>query len=288
MDWINRLQNALNYIEDNMDKDLNTDIISKQANTTAFHFQRMFSIITGIPLAEYIRKRRLTLAAQELIAKNVRIIDVAMKYGYATQASFTRAFSHFHGFSPGMICEPNMKIQSYLPVSFQISIKGDENMEYVIKKTGSIRLVGKAKSFTTKNQSNIKEIPEFWKNFVDIGLEDKLFRFMSRDGITKKAILGVCMDFSENQEEFSYMIAVESGINDFPDEFEEKIIPASTWAIFKSKGPMPESIQNLIKRIYSEWFPSTKYIHAGSPEMELYFKDNEFEVWIPIKEDHGN
>jgi AraC family transcriptional regulator len=285
LNWIERLQNALEFLEKNIEKDLSPVDISGKANTTPFHFQRMFSIITGVPLAEYIRKRRLTLAAQELVSKNSSIVDVALKYGYATQASFTRAFNHFHGFSPGMIREQNITIRSYLPVSFQISITGEVIMDYEIKETGPVRLIGEVRKFTNKDGLNLKEIPKFWQGFSSKGLDKKLIELAEGKRITGKTLIGVCMDFSENQEEFEYMIGIESAQKEFPEVFVERVIPSSTWAIFKSGGSSPESIQKLEKRIYSEWFPSTKYIHAGSPELELYYENDDFEIWIPIKKE---
>jgi AraC family transcriptional regulator len=155
-------------------------------------------------------------------------------------------------------------------------------MDYKITTTEPIRVIGKIENISTENGSNFKQIPEFWARSMKDGLFQKVLDIVNQDGMTK-AVLGICMDFSPDQQNFNYMIGAESKIEEITGDLEEIIIPATTWVIFKSQGEMPGAIQDLTKRIYKEWFPSTKYIHAGTPEMEVYLPDNCFEIWVPVK-----
>lgn len=285
MKWLSRLTNALDYIEENIEGKIDIDAVAKISYTSPFHFQRMFYMITDVTLAEYIRKRKLTLAAQELATSRAKVIDIAFKYGYETPESFTKAFKNLHGIPPSAARRPGIKLKAYPRLSFQISIKGDENMDYKIIDKDSYKLIGKSIRVSTMDGENLIAIPKFWDQFCQKGLNNKLMELSD-----KKDMLGICMDYCKDLEELTYVIALEKTKDVELGEFEEFEIPASTWAVFQSIGPMPHAIQKVWKRIYSEWFPATGYEHSGGPEIELYpnegicSNDDDYrcEVWIPI------
>jgi len=262
--------------------------IASAANTSPFHFQRMFALITDITVAEYIRRRRLTLAAEE-IQKGGHILETALKYGYESQASFTRAFSRMHGLTPAKARHKGAVLKAYPPLAFNISITGAHSMDYEIREFGSLEITGVIRSFTTVDGANLRELPLFFEEMEREGTTGKLMEMTGSEGKLKGSLLGICMDFDEENQRFNFMIGVEPRDGESASSLERITIPPHTWAVFPGKGNMPDSIQSVWKRIFSEWFPSMSYIHAEGPELEVYLPGTfenggcSFEVWIPIE-----
>lgn len=284
MESLERLNQSVGYIEDNICQEIDVKELARIACLSKYHFQRMFHLVTGVTIAEYIRKRRLTLAAQELATKDIKVVDIALKYGYTTPESFSKAFRRLHDISPSKVSESNVTLDAYPRLSFQIQLKGAEKMEYKIIEKEQFKIIGKSIRVSSDQGENFKKIPEFWEECYSDGTCKKLFEQMGSLGV-----MGVCMEADQEQDEFTYMIAIEKPETDLVGDFDEKDIPASNWAVFESIGPMPDALQDVWKRIYSEWFPSTGYEHAGTPELEIYYpgdpsdSDYKSEVWIPIK-----
>ena len=160
MDWIAGVQSALRYIEDNITEELDNNEVAKQAYVSTFHFQRMFSILCGLPLGEYIRNRRLSLAGAELSIGNIKVIDAAIKYGYDSPDSFTKAFTRFHGISPNFAKSMGASLKSYAPLQIKFTLKGGSTMEYKIMKKEAFKVTGSVREFDT--ETSYKKIPEFW------------------------------------------------------------------------------------------------------------------------------
>ena len=262
--------------------------IASAANTSQFHFQRMFALITDVTVAEYIRRRRLTLAAEE-IQKGGDILETAFKYGYESQASFTRAFSRMHGLTPAKARNRGAVLKAYPPLSFNISITGAHSMDYEIREFGSMDVTGVIRSFTTVNGANLRDLPLFFEEMDREGTTARLMEMTGSEGKLKGSLLGICMDFDDESEQFNFMIGVEPREDKSDNLMERLTIPPLTWAVFPGKGKMPDSIQSVWKRIFSEWFPSMSYIHAEGPELEVYLPgpcengECSFEIWIPIE-----
>lgn len=286
MNWIERFNSALTYIENHLDYDLQPEEIAAKANSSSFHFQRMFHMLTDITITDYIRRRRLTKAAGEIL-QGSGILDVAIKYGYSTQASFTKAYSRLFGFNPGQSREPGRKLKAYQPISFHITIRGEKTMDYEIREKESFTVAGMSRRITTKDGENFKLVPEFWQEVGPLGKIDKLINKANPVGVVKGAILGVCMEMDQKKQEFTYVIGVEPNSSVDLSEYDKKEIPATKWAIFPGSGPMPQAMQDVWKRIYGEWFPAVEYEHTGGPELELYLScegdESFFEIWIPVK-----
>ena len=288
MDWIERLNAALEYIEDNLCGTEDIKEIASAANTSHFHFQRLFYVITDITVADYVRRRRLTLAAGE-IQQGADILETALKFGYESQASFTRAFSRLHGLTPAKAREPGARLKAYPPLTFNISIQGVHSMEYQIKDFESFQITGAMRRITTEDGQNLRDIPAFFEEKDKDGTIGRLMKLNGKSDHFAGSLLGICADFEEEKEEFNFLIAVEPEKNADFKNLETRSIPAMTWAVFPGSGKMPDSIQQVWKRIFSEWFPSMDYEHAEGPELEVYLPDNgdpedcPFEVWIPIR-----
>lgn len=289
MDWIDRMNSAIRYIEDNLLDNPDPKEAAKRANSSTFHFQRMFSMLSGYTLGEYIRNRRLSRAAQELLTSSAKIIDIALKYGYESPESFTRAFHRLHGISPRDSRKEGIKLKSFAPLSFTLSIKGEKSMDFKIKTYESFKVAGKSTTVTSADGENFKIIPAFWEKCDQDGTTKKIAAIAEQNkaGILSGAVAAVLWyKETDTEENWSYLAGAET-FQDVPG-METVTIPAQTWAIFESVGPMPDAIQNVWKRIFSEWFPSSHYEHAKAPELEVYppgdcnSPDYYCEVWIPV------
>lgn len=276
------MNTAINYIEENLTDLLNMEDIARIANCSAFHFQRMFSYMAEIPLSEYIRRRKMTRAAFDLQNTDEKIIDIALKYGYDSPTAFNRAFQNVHGLAPSMARHQGITLKSYSPIRFLLSIKGDEEMNYRIEKKEAFKIIGAKAHYEINVEENFKEVPLFWQKTAQSGVIPSI---MSCNNQEPKGLLGVstCM----NGKDFDYFIAVASDL-ETPEHFDDFIVPAGTWAIFESIGPMPEALQQLQKRIVTEWLPSSGYEYANAPDIEVYFEGDQFaadyrcEAWLPI------
>lgn len=285
MEGLQRMADSINYIEDHLTEELRIEDIAAVACMSKFHFQRLFGMLTGFTVSEYIRNRRITAAVQELIHTNAKVIDVAMKYQYDSPESFTKAFQRIHGLSPSAAKKNSQFLKAYPRLSFQIRIRGDREMEYRLEEKEAFSVIGRSIRTRATDGQNHQDIAAFWTESNQDGFTARLSKNSGQLGL-----LGICLDFDQQQENLTYMIAAEKSESNVPDGLEERVIPSAVWAIFPVKGAMPESMLNVWERIFSEWFPSTGYEHAGGPEMEVYPHEGDpasadyySEVWIPVK-----
>lgn len=283
MDWMNKMNEAVAYIERGLDGEIDLAEAGRIAGCSAYHFQRVFGYMANTTLAEYIRRRRLSRAAVELQGSDAKVIDVAMKYGYDSPTAFSRAFAALHGMSPSEARSAAGSFTSYPPLSFQITIQGVHAMNYRIEQLESFKIVGAKLATTTENDRGYAEIPEFWARTAQSGAIPKLCTLMDRQPM---GVLGVSQG-DWNKTAFDYYIGVATN-QPTPPEFEELVVPAATWAIFESVGPMPGAIQELQKRIVTEWLPSSGYGYAEAPDIEVYGEgdqsaaDYRCQVWLPV------
>lgn len=285
MDWLNRMNDALDYVEEQLAGEIDYAVMAQKACCSLYHFQRMFSYMAEVPLSEYIRLRRLSLAAVDLQNTKEKVIDVALKYGYESPTAFTRAFQAMHGITPNAAREKGVMMKAYPPISFQISVKGASIMQYQIEEKNAFRIVGKMCSTTMENGVCYTQIPAFWAETAQSGAVGEIVRLMNAE---PKGMLGVSACGAVPLESaFDYYIAAASTAP-APQGMEEFLVPAATWAIFECTGPMPTAIQELQKRIVTEWLPSSGYEYGNAPDIEVYYDedtskpDSRSEVWIPV------
>ncbi|MGO1043673.1 AraC family transcriptional regulator [Clostridioides difficile] len=281
MEWIERLNKAINYIEENITKEIEYEQLAKIACCSTYHFQRMFAYMADVPLSEYIRRRRMSLAAVELQNDNKKIIDVALKYGYSSPTAFNRAFKSIHGIAPSIIKkEETINLKAFPPISFKITIKGAEEMNYRIEKKEEFRIVGVSQRLHTELEKNFEIVPKMWQQFALDGTIQKLLPMMNSQ---PEGVLGVSV--CNDSEEWKYFISVAS-TEPTDDKLDEYTISPFTWAIFSGEGQCPQAIQELEKRIVTEWLPTSGYEYDNGPDIELYLnpdpQNSKFEVWIPV------
>ncbi len=302
MDWLERMNGALKYIEDNLTDEIYFDKVARIACCSTYHFQRMFSFITGIPLSEYIRRRRLTLAAFELQSSDIRIIELAGKYGYDSPNSFTRAFEKLHGITPTSARNAGVHLKAFPRISFHITIKGDMEMDYRIEQRPAFSVFGKAAIVDITDDECYKQIPEFWLKSIHDGTMECILKIASGGdkatvkgdiyGSDRMLLNAVMYEHNSDTGTFRYMVCQNIPQSGVPDEFEILQVPSMTWAIFPTeRHPVEqttEKIQSIWKRIYSEWFPTSSYVHVDdAPDCEMYYHAENglfiAEAWIPVK-----
>lgn len=278
MDWNIRLNRAIDYIEKNLTGELDYDYAAKLAFCSRNDLSNMFQCVAGIPLSEYIRRRRLSLAAYDLQNSDEKIIDIALKYGYSSPTAFNRAFQNQHKASPQYVRSRKIFTNSYPRLTFHIILNGGIQMKCRIEKKPPFRVMGIKKSFRNDSIENL--VPYFWRDLPQESYE----RIIKQSNTSPKGMLGICADF-DNEHTFDYYIAVAT-TNDKVEGLDYIDIPETTWAIFEAEGPLME----LVDRIWKEWFPSSGYRRGDNtiPDIEVYFdydfpkEDYTYELWYPI------
>ncbi|WP_026478618.1 AraC family transcriptional regulator [Alkaliphilus transvaalensis] len=293
MEWLERMKGAIYYIEENLSNDIDYNEVAKIACCSTYHFQRMFSFITDVPLSEYIRRRRLTLAAFELQNSSTKILDIALKYGYDSPNSFTRAFQNLHGVTPSVAREKGVQLKAYPSISFHISIKGDVEMNYKIEEKGSFKVIGVEAIINTTNEENFTTIPKFWQECGHKGILERLGEIEINNKLEGLGKTNSIMCYRNTGEDsFPYMIGVIDfdGSANAPQDLLSVEVKPYTWAIFRTEDhgyeDASEKIQAVWRRIFPEWFPTSGYEHDCGPELELTYniEGDRFysEVWIPV------
>jgi len=287
MDLLKNMNDAIQYIETNLINEINLKEAARRAYCSEYHFKRMFSSLAGISLADYIRRRRLTLAAFELITTDKRVIDIALKYGYSSADAFSRAFQQLHGITPSEAKVNGRSLKAYPRMSFQLTVKGGNEMNYRIVEKEAFRIVGMKKRVPIIFHGINPEIEAMWKslNMETINELKKL------SNIEPMGLISASTNFSEGRMEekgeLDHYIGVAT-TKECPNHFTVLEVPAMTWAVFEAIGPFPDMLQNIWGRIYAEWFPSSNYEQVEGPEIlwnehkDITSPTFKSEIWIPV------
>ena len=283
MKWLDGIKSAIDYIEDNICEDLSIGEIARQAYVSPYYFQKGFSMLCGFSVSDYIRNRRLSLAGSELVSTDIKIIDIALKYGYDSPDSFTKAFTRFHGVTPTAVRKDKAAIKSFARLKIIISLEGGYIMDYKIMEKDAFTIIGASKMFNYENAT--KEIPPFWAEHFQSGKNEIVC-----------GVYGICFEKDMGTDKFEYLIADDYiPHKEIPAGFVTKVISKHTWAIFPCKGPLPGTLQDTSKKIFSEWLPNNKdYEIAAGLNIEFYSNPADYpngttdenyysEIWIPVK-----
>jgi AraC family transcriptional regulator len=310
MNWYKQLEDSLDYIEANLTGDIDVQELGRLTHCSAYHYQRIFSFIVGTTLAEYIRRRKMTLAGADLQSGS-KVIDVAIKYGYDAPNSFARAFRRVHGIAPSKAASTGIVLKSYPRVRLKINITGDSKMEYRIEEKAAFRVVGIGHDLSKNVEESFSEIPRFWESVGRDGTLEELFGLANQE---PAGLMGITIAYDTTQGASQgtsrdatnktgnglgnyagcnprYLCAVASDMN-VPEGFEEFEIPALTWAVFEGSGEISESsnaVQELATRVLVDWLPSSGFKLTSGPDIEIFQSDDpadlQFEVWIPVTKD---
>lgn len=289
MDWITGIQRALDYTEAHLTDEVDYEAAARQACSSAFHFQRMFTMLCGFTLGDYIRMRRLSLAAEDLMRTEDKVIDVAYRYGYDTPESFSRAFTRFHGVTPTQ-ARRGGSVKSFSRLSVKLILSGGTSMDYRIEKKDAFTLICKKKQVTApQGDTATADISAFWNKVSADGTMDKICKYGKFD--TYHGVLGVCFSEEVADSGFPYGIGAEyngAPVTDAALDIVE--IPAYTYAVFTCRGKMPDAFRETYKRICTEFFPQSNYEYGQGVELEVYPSadtqnpDYSCEIWIAVKE----
>ncbi len=252
--WIEGFQESIDFIEQNLKEELDIEAIAGKAVLSPFYYQRIFGALCGMTVGEYIRARRMTLAAQELNGKDVKVIDIAVKYGYDSPDSFSKAFQKFHGITPSQAKEPGAPLRSFAPLHIKITMEGGTMMDYRIVEKAPFTIVGVKRPFNS--DTSYQEIPKFWDEWLAQGEKRPIM-----------GTFGVCLDMKG--KDFDYWIAdLYFPWEDIPEGCETRVIPGSAWAQFPCTM---KTLQDTNTKIWSEWLPALQgYSLAGEYDIEVY------------------
>ena len=299
MNLLERMNLAVDYIEQHITEPLNLQKLAQIAHCSTYNFQRMFSFVTDISVGEYVRRRRLTLAALELQYENKKIIDVALKFGYDSPVSFARAFQAVHGINPSEAKRSNISLKAFPKLTFQITIKGVNEMNYRIVKTAPFKVFGvEGLVSTIGDKKYYSDAGAIWQDNFKNGKYEKLFEdagdvmlpIYDNMFVEKMCTIHGLMNHKKvDDTTYAYMQCSFVAPESKTDGYEIVEIPAATWAVFPSGlfdwGDVGSVLSSLFKRFYSEWLPTSEYEKADAPEFEMYGGTPEkgcIELWMPI------
>lgn len=270
--WIEGIQGSVTYMEENLAGTLDIREIAAVAGLSPFYYQRIFGALCGITVGDYIRARRMTLAAQELAGTDARVIDVAVKYGYDSPDSFAKAFQRFHGITPSAAKEAGAHLRSFAPLHIKISMEGGMMLDYRISEKAPFTIVGTKRRFNS--DTSYDEVPKFWNEWMAQGEKRPIM-----------GTFGVCID--TEGKDFDYWIAdMYFPWEEIPAGCETRVIPGGLWAQFRCTL---KTLQSVNTQIWSEWLPSLKeYSPAGDYSIEVYLQPDETGemacyIWVPLK-----
>ena len=289
MEWTESLKRAINYIEQHLLDDVGADEVADEIYMSSFYFQKGFKLMTGYTVGEYIRYRRLYMAALDVISGRTKVIDLAYKYSYDTPESFSKAFGRFHGVTPAQLKGDSRKVRTFLPLTITVTVQGGNSMNYVVEKMDAMTVIGYDRIFSF--ETSYQEIPQFWSEFVGNCTAKKYPSDVQN--VIEECKIGeyaVCVDDVRDEKSFRYIIAGKYDGQAVPEGMKLYEIPALEWAKFKCLGPLPASLQTVNTQVFKEWLPGNPdYEIATGINIEWYSlgdssaHDYESGIWLPVK-----
>ena len=283
MDWTRAIRDAVDFMEQHMTEEITMADVAAHVNVSPFYFQKGFTILCGYSMTEYMRNRRLALAGEELLTSDVTVMELAMRYGYDSPDSFTKAFTRFHGHAPSTVRRDRTMLKAFAPLRVSISLKGGYAMDYRITKKEAFTVLAASKEFGYENAK--RNIPAYWQE-----------HYASGKGKYVCGMFGINIDPEMGNERFEYLIAdVYNPSVDVPEGLVVRTIPAFTWAVFPCKGVLSQTMQDVNTKVFSEWLPALQeYEFAAGYCVEMYDAPDKYpdgvedenyyaEIWIPIR-----
>ena len=281
---LHKLNLGIEYLDRHLSEEIQKDDFQRKTGIPYYHFSKVFSAVAGIGVSEYLRNRRLSESAKDLLSGDFKVIDIAFKYMYTTHESFTRAFKKFHGISPSETKQKRSSIYFYPPLSFQITVKGESKMKYRVSEKKKIKIIGRKADIIIEKGKNDIWVKEFWNNFVNKGDLDKVKPFENELGL-----MGVAYNIDIENMTASYIVGIFATEEMHIDGMDEVTLPETKYLIFERSGALPDNLDEFKDKIYKEFIPTSDFVLNPIAEIEVYFqggvksKDFYFESWISIK-----
>lgn len=286
MNMLSQFNEAMDFIEQHLMDELDMNQLSRIAGCSDYHFRRMFSTLSGMPLSEYIRRRKLSAAA-ELLQAGEKVIDVAMQLGYDSPEAFSKAFLSLHGILPSQAKKSNTMLKAIPPMFFQLTIQGGVAMNYRIVEKEAFRIIGFKKRITLQYEGVNHQLDDLVQKLTP----EVIAELKSLSNMEPAGMLNVSANFTDRTNEGTELdqyigIATTNAANLSYDALQ---VPASSWAVFEVVGEFPKAVQDTWASIYAQWFPSSGYELTGGPEMlwnegpDTSKPDFRSEIWIPVR-----
>ncbi|MFE2886963.1 GyrI-like domain-containing protein [Streptomyces sp. NPDC059272] len=289
---LERLNEALDHLEAGLDREVDVAEAARIAAVSEYHFRRLFSALAGMPLPVYLRRRRMTLAAAEVLAGERTLLDVAVRYGYGSGEAFARAFRSVHGIGPGEARRTGALLTAQPRMSFRVVVEGSTTMRYRIVEKEAFRVVGR-KARVPLVHEGVNEAAAAHLETLD---EQAIVRMKGLGDREPEGILSAAVYLTDGREEgdgADYWIGVATGPEAVAEELDALDVPAGTWAVFDNDGPYPTALQELWRDVFTQWFPSNPYTSRPGPELLLtqpveLGEETHSQLWIPVERSRGD
>ncbi|MFI6277713.1 GyrI-like domain-containing protein [Streptomyces sp. NPDC050988] len=283
---LERLNQAMEHIECHLDQRIEVSELARIAVTSEYHFRRLFSALAGIPLSEYIRRRRLTIAGAEVLAGERTLLEIAVRYGYTSGEAFARAFRTMHGIGPGEARRVGASLQSQPRMSFRLVIEGSSSMRYKVVEKEEFRVVGKKARVPLVHEGMNPAIADFIRG---IGKET-IQRIEQLSDQQPEGIISASDNLDDSRAEgteldYYHGVVTHAAV---PEDMDALTVQAGTWAVFENSGPFPQALQYLWRDVFTQWFPSNPYQSRPGPEiLRTRLSEDathaDAELWIPVE-----
>ena len=294
MEWIAAIQQAITYMEEHLMEKINYEDVAKHVHTSCYEFHRAFSFLSGMTVNTYIRNRRLSLAGREIVETDAKITDIALKYGYETPESFTKAFTRFHGVAPKFAREESAKLVLFNPLVIKISVEGGKSMDYRIVQTKEQKFIALVRNFRNEiiNDETNHDIPDFWKECHNKNLVEVIYNLRPEG---KRDLYGLCSPTQKGEDMFKYGIGVliDEETMDFDTDEMKKAgyciwdVKPGTYVVFDCIGENGNCIGDTWAKFYKEFLPQMGYETEEATDYEIYFEKGRkglfCELWIPVR-----
>ncbi|MFD4522912.1 GyrI-like domain-containing protein [Streptomyces sp. NPDC058470] len=283
---LERLNQAMEHIEDHLDQRIEVSELARIAVTSEYHFRRLFSALAGLPLSEYIRRRRLTVAGAEVLAGKRTLLEIAVRYGYSSGEAFARAFRAMHGVGPGEVRRLGASLQSQPRMSFRLIVEGSSSMRYRVVEKDEFRVVGRKARVPLVHEGMNPGIAAFIRGLG----QETIRRIEALSDQDPEGLISVSDNLDDSRAEgteLDYYHGVVTGAQ-VPDDMDALSVSAGAWAVFESSGPFPQTLQYLWRDVFTQWFPSNPYQSRPGPEIlrTRLSQDGtqaDAELWIPVE-----
>ncbi|WP_328910185.1 AraC family transcriptional regulator [Streptomyces sp. NBC_00234] len=287
---LERLNQVMEHIERHLGQPIDVAEAARIAATSEYHLRRMFSALAGMPLSEYIRRRRLTLAGAEVLAGHETLLEIAVRYGYSSGEAFARAFRAMHGVGPGEARRTGTVLVSQPRLSFRLTVEGSRSMRYRVVDRPDFSVVGLKARVPLVHAGPNRAIIDFVRGIAP-QTRETLEKLSDQE---PRGIVSVCDDLDPGRAEGTELDYYHGVITSAaaPEGIDALAVPAGTWAVFTTSGPAPEAIQNLWRDVYAEWFPSNPYRSRPGPEiLRTHLSPDgteaDAELWLPVEREQG-
>ncbi|MFD5145836.1 GyrI-like domain-containing protein [Streptomyces sp. NPDC058401] len=288
---LERLNQALDHLESRLDQEIDMAEVARIAAVSEYHFRRLFSALAGMPLPVYVRRRRMTLAGSEVLAGELTLLDVAVRYGYGSGEAFARAFRSVHGIGPGEARRTGAVLTAQPRMSFRVVVEGSTTMRYRIVEKEPFRVLGRKARVPL-----VHEGPNAAATAHVQSLDERtVLRMKSLPGLEPAGVLSAVVYLSDRREEgveADYWIGVVTVPGTTAGELDALDVPAGTWAVFDNHGPYPSALQDLWRDVFTQWFPSNPYTSRPGPELLLTSPveigaETGSQLWVPVERGGG-